>query len=99
MTLAEINRAIASRQRVMKVEEQQRAIQNYILADLIGYSVSRIHNKNNKMPTLDEAYPSLFRTQEDEERIAQNKLERFKAQLKQYTKSHNKKLGGSTINE
>lgn len=94
MTFAEINRAIESKKRVMVVEEKQQAIQNYILADLIGYSVSRIHNKNNKMPTLYEAYPSLFSEKEEEEKIERQKIDRFKAQLLQFSRSHNKKLEG-----
>ena len=94
MTFAEINRAIESKKRVMVIEEKRQAVQDYILADLIGYSVSRIHNKNNKMPTLREAYPSLFDTQEDQERTEQQQIEKFKAQLLQFSKSHNMKLGG-----
>lgn len=78
----------------MVVEEKRQAVYNYILADLIGYSVSRIHNKNNKMPTLAETYPSLFDTEEEQEKQEQNQMKRFKAQLKQFTQSHNKKLGG-----
>jgi len=100
MTLAEINRAIDSKKRVMEIEAKQQAISDYLLADLIGYSVGRIHNKKNKMPTLEEAYPTLFRTAEDQERIEQNRIEKFKAQLIQFTNSHNNKFKGvKTENE
>lgn len=92
MTLAEIDRAIESKIRVMKVEEKQRATYTYILADLIGYSVGRIHNSNNKMPSISEVFPDLF--VEDKEQIEENKIKKFKAELLRFTQSHNDRLKG-----
>ena len=94
MTLAEIARAIESKKRILDVEEKRQAIFVYTLADLIGHSVARIHNKNNTMPTIGEVFPSLFNTKEEQERQQALKLERFKAQLLQFTNSHNEKLKG-----
>ena len=40
MTLAEFNRLIESKQRVQKVEAQEKATYDYILADLVGRSLA-----------------------------------------------------------
>lgn len=94
MTLAEIDRAIKSKVRVMEIEAKRQAINDYILADLIGFSVGRVHSRSIKMPALEDAYPTLFKTAEEQERKEQNQVERFKAQLLQFTNSHNKKYKG-----
>lgn len=64
MTLGELERWLESRKRVMKAESQERASFDYILADLIGKSVARIYGSSNKLPTIEEAYPTLFDTEE-----------------------------------
>ena len=33
---------------------------NYILADLIGFSVSRMMSKDVKYPAIEDVYPELF---------------------------------------
>ena len=60
MSFAELERAIESKKRVINNQLKERAIFDYKLADLIGYSTARVHNKANKMPTLEEVYPTLF---------------------------------------
>jgi hypothetical protein len=90
-TLAEIDRAIASKKRVIKIQEQKQAINDYMLADLIGHSVARIHSKTAKMPTLSEAYPSLFDTEEEQERIQEQKDELTILRFKQFAQAHNSK--------
>ena len=60
MTIAEFDRAIASKKRVEKMRAQEQASFDYILADLIGRSIGRIYSSNTKLPELAEAYPSLF---------------------------------------
>lgn len=76
MTLTEIERAIKSKQRVMKREEQERAVQNYILGDLIGHSIARIYDSKCKYPDIATVYPSLF----DKEEI-ENEKQRQKDEL------------------
>lgn len=88
MTFAEINRFIESAKR----KEQRKASFDYILADLIGRSVSRVYNSSNKMPTLSEAYPSLFDKQAEEEFIQKQKDELSALRFKQFAQSYNKKL-------
>lgn len=94
MTLAEIDRAIESKQRVLTLNQKQQASFIYTLADLIGFSVARIHNSNNKMPPISEVFPQYFNSEEEQERIEKNKIERFKAQLMQFSNSHNSKMRG-----
>ena len=95
MTPAEIERAIASKQRVLKVKAQEKATFDYILANLIGKSISRLYSSSANMPELSAAYPSLF-TEADKEKIevqrAAQKEELFALGLKQFTQAHNQKI-------
>lgn len=91
MTIAEMERAIASRQRVKKQEAQQKATYDYILADLIGRSVSRIYNSSNKLPDIGEVYPTLFDLQEIEDKKAAKKAEMSAIRFRQFAETHNKK--------
>lgn len=92
MTLAEVIRYIESRKRIQKQEEQQKASFDYILADLIGRSISRIHSSSNKMPDITEAYPTLFNTEEIEAKRQEKKDEASIARFKQFAQIHNKKF-------
>lgn len=94
MTLAEIDREISGRIRANERAQKEKAIFIHKLADLIGFSVGRIHNSNNKMPSIEEAFPTLFMTEETEQEKENKQIERFKAQLQQFTNSHNAKLKG-----
>lgn len=91
MTPAEVFRAIESKKRVMKVEAQERATYDYILADLVGRSVARIHSSSAKYPELSTVYPSLFDTQEVEEKKQAKKSELSAIRFKQFAQSHNMK--------
>lgn len=89
MTYAELSRAFESKARVMKSQEQKQATYDYILAELIGKSVSRIYNSSNKMPTIAEAYPSLFDSKELEEKTKAKKEELSALRFKQFAMNHN----------
>ena len=54
MTLAELIRAIESKKRVEKEKAKEKASFDYILADMIGRSVSRIYSSAATLPTLAE---------------------------------------------
>lgn len=100
MTLAEIIRAIDSKKRVQKLEAQERASLDYILADLIGRSIARIHSSAAHMPQISEAYPSLFSSGEVEEKVQEKKNELSVLRFKQFAQSYNKKFKeASKINE
>ena len=62
MTLAELERQIDSIKRKRKEQAQEKASFDYILADLIGRSVARIHSSANHLPDIAEIYPTLFDT-------------------------------------
>ena len=91
MTIAELVRAINSYQRRTKEEAKEKAANNYILAELIGRSVSRIYSSSNKMPPISEVYPSLFDGEEIEQAKRRKKEQVFSMRLKQFANSHNEK--------
>lgn len=91
MTLAEVNRAANSKIRMTEIEDQKKASFDYILADLIGRSVSRIYSSAGKMPSLSEAYPALFTKEKEQEAIQQKKNELSALRFKQFANFHNKK--------
>lgn len=99
MTLAELERYFKSRARVIKAEERKQASYDYILADLIGRSVARAFNSSNKMPTIHDAYPSLFSDEEVRERRAELNRQRFLAGLQQFAQTHNNNTGGGKDND
>lgn len=92
MTIGELQRAITSKQRIRKLEAQEKAAYDYILADLIGRSVARLYNSSNKIPSIAEAYPTLFNAEEIEEKKQEQQAELFAIRFKQFAASHNKRL-------
>ena len=90
MTLAELDRAIESKKRVQKAEAQEKASFDYILADLIGRSISRIDSSSNQIPDISEIYPTLFDSQELEEKKSAKKAELSALRFKQFAHSYNK---------
>lgn len=94
MTLAELNRVLDSKRRVEITNQQKKAAFDYALADLIGRSVARVHSSANKLPTLEEAYPTLFVTNDEEAAAkAQAKRDELSSiRFKQFAQFHNKKI-------
>lgn len=97
MTLAELERAVASKRRIQKVEAKEKASFDYILADLVGRSVARIYSSSNKMPDIKEIYSSLF--DEEDEKVIEEKRQERQAELsalrfKQFADAYNKKHYG-----
>lgn len=91
MTIAELNRAIESKQRVRKREAEERASYDYILADLVGQSVSRIYSSSNKMPSIAEAYPTIFDRKELEEQKQRKQVELSALRFRQFAAAYNAK--------
>ena len=81
-----------SKQRIRKLEQQERAAYDYILADMIGRSIARLYNSSNKMPSIAEAYPTLFNAEEIEQKRAEKQAELFAIRLRQFAASHNEKI-------
>ena len=92
MTLSELTRAIESKKRVDKVRLQEKANFHYILANLIGKSISRIYSSSNKMPDISEVYPTLFDSKEIEEKKQENKNKLSALRFKQFADSFNSKF-------
>lgn len=92
MTLAELERAIASKRRIERIKAQEKASYDYILADLVGRSVARLQSSSNKMPEISAAYPSLFDSQEIEEKKAEKKAELSVLRFKLFANAHNEKF-------
>lgn len=101
MTLAELTRAIDSKKRQKKEEAQEKASMDYILADLIGRSISRLYSSSAKLPDISEVYPSLFDSQQIEEKKQAQRAELSALRFKQFAKFHNDKFngGGNIKNE
>lgn len=95
MTPAEVTRAINSRKRVMKVEAQERATYDYILADLVGKSIARIYSSSATYPDLASVYPSLFDSPEIEQKRQEKKNELSALRFKQFAQSYNDKFKGA----
>ena len=60
MTIAELTRAVESKKRVLKIQQQEKAFYDYTLADLIGKSISRLYSSSAEMPEIGVVYPTLF---------------------------------------
>lgn len=91
MTLAELDRAIASKKRIQKQQAQEKASYDYILADLIGRSVSRIYNSSNKLPEISAVYPTLFDIKDIEQKKTDTKMQLSALRFKQFAQSFNEK--------
>ena len=92
MTLAELERAIASKKRMLKQQAQEKASYDYILAELIGRSVARIYSSSTTMPTIEEVYPNIFDAKEVEEKKRERQAEISAIRFKQFATSFNKKF-------
>lgn len=91
MTLAEVIREIESRDRVRKVNQQERAVFDYTLANLIGRSIARTRSSSITMPTLQEAYPMVFEAEVETEHIQERRDELSALRFRLFTQSYNRK--------
>lgn len=98
MTLAELQRAIASRKRVMKIEAQEKASFDYILADLVGRSIGRLYSSSAKLPEIAQVYPALFDGEDLQAKKAEQQAQLSALRFKQFAETHNKKYGGAKDN-
>lgn len=92
MTIAEITRMAKSKQRTTITASKERAVFDYLLADLIGKSVSRIYSKSARMPELYEVYPSLFEQEDIEEKKQEQRDTLSALRFKQFAQSYNKRF-------
>lgn len=92
MTFLEVERAIESYKRVTKAQAQECASFDYILAELIGKSVSRIYSSANTMPDIAAVYPTLFDSVEIEQSRQKKKDELSALRFKQFAQSYNQRF-------
>ena len=99
MTLAEAIRAIESKKRQKKAQAIEKATFDYIQADLIGRSISRIYSTSSNMPPIAEVYPSLFDSEDIEAQRQQKQDELSALRFKQFAQAFNKKFEGVKCSE
>ena len=101
MTPAEVNRSIHSRNRVRKIEAQERASYDYILASLIVRGVSITLGSKDRFPSIEEAYSGLFDDviEEKKETIKQQKINLSALRFRQFAQSYNNNLKNKEVLE
>ena len=91
MTIAELSRATASKERVKKRKAQEQASFDYIQADLIGRSIGRIYSSSTKIPPIEQVYSLIFDDAEIKEKQQQRQLESSVIRFKQFAAHNNKR--------
>ena len=91
MTIAELERAFGSKRRVQEAKEKEKAVFDYIMADLIGKSIARLHSSANVMPDIGTVYPWLFDSEEVQQQKQEKKDELSALRFKLFARSHNQK--------
>lgn len=99
MTIGELERAIESKRRIKRRQDQEKASFDYVLADLIGKSISRLYSSSNKMPELSEAYPTLFDSKEMQEKKQEKKDELSALRFKQFAEAFNNKKSNGEVDK
>lgn len=98
MTLAELERAIDSKKRINKLQNQQKAANDYILADLIGRSIARLYSKEAKYPEIYDVYPQLFNKAEMEQAKQNAQIKLSTERMQQFAESFNKRYKSKEAN-
>lgn len=99
MTPAEINRYAESRNRVRKMEAQEKATYDYILANLISRGVAITMGSKQSFPKISEAYPNIFDDleKEQEAKIKEQQTNLSVLRFKQFAQFHNNKLKNKEV--
>lgn len=101
MTIAEVDRAIKSRIRVSKIEAQEKASYDYILANLITRGVSIVLGSKESYPTVNEAYPGIFDDiqRQQEKKVKEHKMKLSALRFKQFAQSYNDKYNKGVLKD
>ena len=98
MTFGEIDRAVSSRSRVIKLEQQNRANFDYTQATLIIKGVGLVLGSKEQFPGIEEAYPGIFDNivEEKQQKLQEKRDELSVLRFKQFAQSYNNKyIGGA----
>ena len=99
MTMAELQRAIDSKVRVKKIEAQEKASYDYILAQVIARDIWSYYSESLTQPTISEVYPSLFESDAKREAMREKKAELSALRFKLFAESYNKKYTEEVANK
>ena len=93
MTLGEIRRAIKSKIRVHKLQAQEHASYDYVLAQLITKGVGKVLGDKGDYPTLEEVYPEIFKdiVEDRKAKAEARKMDLSALRFKQFANFHNNK--------
>jgi ribosomal protein L29 len=91
MTIAEVYRHIEAREKIRKIEAQEKASYDYILSSLIAKGFCIAMGAKDNFPSIEEVYPEIF---EETKEIRKEAIEKKKAELsalrfKQFAQSYN----------
>ena len=100
MTPGEVVRLVQSRARVRRLEAQEKASYDYILANLIIKGIGMTLGSKESFPTLEQAYPGIFDdlAEKRNEEIQKKKMDLSTLRFRQFAQSYNdkfKKQGGA----
>ena len=99
MTFAEIHRAVDSAIRVNKLEAQEKASYDYILAQLITKGVAQVLGDKSDYPTKEEVYPGIFDDviEKNKAKIEEQKMNLSALRFKQFAQSYNNNLKNKEV--
>lgn len=93
MTPAEVVRSIESKNRIVRIEAQEKATHNYILAELIVKGFSIVMSGKGTFPKVEEVYPGIFDEliESEQEKIQKQKDELSTLRFMQFAHSFNQR--------
>lgn len=101
MTVGEVSRYITTKNKIRKIEAQERASYDYILASLIAKGISISLGAKDTFPSIYEVYSEVFddvikqKEEEKQEKIMQLSALRFR----QFAQSYNNNRNKGVLNE
>lgn len=99
MTPGEVIRFINSRNHIRRIEAQEKASYDYVLASLIVKGIGITLGSKETMPSIQDVYPNLFNDliKEQEEKVQQQKAQLSALRFKQFAQSYNSKFKNKEV--